>query len=128
MAKQPQFVEHVLEQMRNLGAVRARPFFGGWGIYWNDLIIALIADDVLYFKADDGNRSDFEALNLEAFAYEAKGKRNTMSYFRAPDEVFDDDEAMTQWAQSARAASERSAGKKVKTQNKIRVLDDGELR
>jgi DNA transformation protein len=97
MAKaQPQFVLHVLEQMRGLGAVRARSFFGGWGIYWDDRIIALIADDVLYFKADNGNRADFEALNLEPFTYETNGKRSTMSYFRAPDEVFDDDEAMTQ--------------------------------
>lgn len=114
MVKQPQFVEHVLEQMRDLGAVRARPFFGGWGIYWNDLIIALIADDVLYFKADDGNSADFEALNLEPFTYETKGKRSTMSYFRAPDEVFDDEEAMATWAQRARQASERMANKKVK--------------
>lgn len=113
MAKaQPQFVTHVLEQMRDLGAVRARPFFGGWGIYWDDRIIALIADDTLYFKADQANRADFEALNLEPLTYETKGKRTAMSYFRAPDDVFDDDEAMTQWAQSARAAGERSAGKK----------------
>lgn len=120
----PQFVAYILEQMHDLEAVRARSMFGGWGIYWDDFIIALALNDVLYFKADAKNRADFEALKLEPFTYEAKGKIKALSYFRAPEEVFDDCEAMETWAQSARKASERAAKKRrfpvVKTQSKTR--------
>ncbi len=127
MAKvQSESVAHILEQMHDLGAIRARSMFGGWGIYWDDFIIALVLNDVLYFKADEVNRSAFEDLNLEPFTYEAKGKRKALNYFRAPEEVFDDCEAMATWARSARGASERATKKRrvpvVKTQSSTRTL------
>jgi len=41
--------------------------FGGVGIYAGQLFFALIADDTLYFKVDDSNRSDFERLAMRPF-------------------------------------------------------------
>ncbi len=61
----PSFRTFVLEQLgRVTPNVRARNMFGGVGIYGNDLFFALIADDTLYFKVDDTNRPDFEALGM----------------------------------------------------------------
>jgi len=42
--------------------------FGGVGICAGELFCALVADDVLYPKADDGNRPDFEAHALAPFS------------------------------------------------------------
>jgi DNA transformation protein len=58
----------VVEQLsRVLPGVRARPMFGGVGVYSNDMFFALVDDDVLYFKVDDTTRPDFEALGLGPF-------------------------------------------------------------
>jgi len=46
--------------------------FGGVGICAGELFCALVADDVLYLKADDGNRPDFEAQGLAPSATPAR--------------------------------------------------------
>ena len=53
MAKHSEFVRFVLDLMEPVGEVRARAMFGGFGIYQQDTIFAIIADDRLYFKADN---------------------------------------------------------------------------
>jgi len=42
----------------------ARPMFGGWGLFDDDRMFALLAGGTLYLKADDGNRADFEERGL----------------------------------------------------------------
>ena len=41
--------------------------FGGAGFYLEGLFFALIAEDVLYFEVDDGNRADFKAVERGPF-------------------------------------------------------------
>ena len=48
-----EFVSHVLDLMQSLGRVRARRMFGGYGIFIDGLMFALIADETLYLKADE---------------------------------------------------------------------------
>src|SRR5260221_7600549 len=79
------FVEHVVETMRELGAVIAKPMFGGWGLYHDGLFFAIVFEDSLYLKVDDENRGEFEAAGLTAFVYVTKdGDRMAMSYHQAP--------------------------------------------
>jgi len=78
------FAEYVVELLAPLGRVAARRMFGGHGIYCDGVMFALIADDVLYFKADDVNRPALEQAGAEPFTYEARGKRAVMSSWRAP--------------------------------------------
>ena len=54
------------------GNLRHRRMFGGYGIFFDDLMFALIANDTLYIKVDDTNRANFEAENMSPFTY-AKG-------------------------------------------------------
>ena len=102
------FAAYVLELLAPLGRVRARRMFGGHGIYCDDVMIALIADDVLYFKVDAHSRAAFERTGSEPFTYEARGKRATMSYWRAPDEAMESPAAALPWAREALAAALRS--------------------
>ena len=111
-----EFVDYVLELMRPLGAVSARAMFGGHGIYHGDRIFAIVIDDTLYFKVDDGNRAEFKALGLDAFVYKGKrGSKVSMSYTRAPDEALESPHLMSDWARSAISASLRSASAKKKS-------------
>jgi DNA transformation protein len=62
-----EFVEFVLEGLQPLGGVRARRMFGGWGIYKDGVMFALIARDQLYLKVDDDNRAAYDAADLPYF-------------------------------------------------------------
>ena len=109
MDKKGEFIEYLLEQMRDIGPVNARAMFGGHGIYHDGIMFALIADNVLYLKTDETNRHLLEARKLPPFLYERKDKSISMSYNEAPGEVLDDPDEMTYWARSAIAASRRAA-------------------
>ena len=101
MKKRDEFVDYLLELMQTLGPVSAKAMFGGYGIYIDDLMFALVADDVLYFKTNADNLPDFEQRGLPRFTYERNGKPYNMSYSEAPAEVMDDIEAMHLWAHKA---------------------------
>ena len=114
MPKPTEFVQHVVETMRDFGAVRTKAMFGGWGFWHDEVFFALIVDDTLYLKTDDTNRAEFTALGLEAFVYSTKeGERHAMSYLRAPDDALESAPAMRPWLRSALGASLRvAAGKR----------------
>ena len=118
MSHRNEFIEYLLELLRGVGEVRARAMFGGFGLYYHDalehddIMFAVVADDVLYLKTDEVNRPDFEHLGLEAFRYERNGKPFSMSYSEAPGDVLDDPDEMTRWACKSIDAAIRSAAKK----------------
>ena len=107
------FVEHVVETMREFGAVTAKPMFGGFGLYHEGLFFALIAEDMLYLKVDDENRAEFEKGGLAPFVYVTKdGDRMVMSYHQAPAEALENPPMMVAWARSGYAAALRAKNRK----------------
>ena len=94
----PPFIAHMLDLLSPLGAVRARAMFGGWGIYCDDQMFALIADDELFFKADAQSQERFAAAGSAPFIYEGKGKAMRMSYWRCPEAAMDDAEEFLAFA------------------------------
>jgi DNA transformation protein len=112
MAVSRSFQVLVLDQLSGaVPSVRARPMFGGVGIYSGDLFFALIADDTVYFKVDASNRPDFEARGMEPFRPfgDASG---AMQYYQLPEEVLEDSEALRHWAEKALAVARQSRSRR----------------
>lgn len=107
--QQSAFAEFVLEQMANVPGVNKRAMFGGFGIYRSGLMFALIAEEQLYFKANDFLADEFTALGLPPFVFESKGKAVALKYYRAPESVFEDSEQMQRWADKAFQCAVRNA-------------------
>ncbi len=103
-----EFAEYAVELLGTVGSVVARRMFGGYGLYCDGVMFALIADDVLYLKADDASRAAFERAGSEPFAYDARGRRTTMAYWRAPDDAMESRELAAPWARAALAAALRA--------------------
>ena len=104
----PPFVAHMLDLLSPLGAVRARAMFGGWGVYHDDQMFALIADEELYFKADSQSQERFAAAGSAPFLYEGRGKTVQMSYWRCPEAAMDDPEGFLAFARLGLDAALRS--------------------
>jgi len=111
MPAKDRFVEFCIEQFASLGRIESRYMFGGWCLYCNGAVFALIAGGALFLKADSHNMPDFEARGLPAFRPFAD-KPDVMKYFQAPPEIFEDDDALRHWCGGAIAASLRAKKKK----------------
>lgn len=97
MARQNEFVDYLLDMLQTWGGVRARAMFGGFGLYKDDIIFGIVADDTLYIKADDNNRARFLAQQLTPFTYTTSNKTATMSYYQSPADALEDSQTLTQW-------------------------------
>lgn len=103
-------LDHARELFSPFGAIRVRKMFGGAGVYCDDLFFAIIDDGAIYLKVDDVTRADFEARGLQPFVFEMKdGSSGTMSYYHAPEEIHDDEEALRRWTTLALDAARRAA-------------------
>jgi DNA transformation protein len=109
-----EFVSYVVDLMQSVGPVHAKGMFGGHGIYLEGLMFGLIADSVLYLKADKETENEFKDRGLEAFTYSKKGKEFKMSYYQAPEEALEDGEEMNSWANRAYGVALKAASKKPK--------------
>ena len=106
MAVSPEYREFVLEQLERVAPVRARPMFGGVGLYCEDLFFALLDDDRMYFKVDDTNRPDYEALGLGPFDPYKDGV-HLMQYYEVPPDVRNDPDEFLAWAREAIAEARK---------------------
>jgi DNA transformation protein len=114
MARESEFLNEVIGRLAPIGA-RGRSMFGGFGVYVDDVMMALVADDVVYFKTDDSNRADYEDRGSAPFMYSGKrGQPIAMSYHEVPDEVFDDVDDLILWAEKALAVAKRNKKTKKK--------------
>jgi DNA transformation protein len=103
-----EFVDSLHEVFAAFGPIRSRRMFGGHGVYHDELMFGLVVDDVLYLKADDASSGLFRERGLGCFQYEKAGKRVEMSYYTAPEEIFDDPELARAWALRAFEAALRN--------------------
>lgn len=102
-----EFVDFVLEQMLFVQGLQVRAMFGGYGLYQDDHIFAMIVKDTLYLKSDAIVQRDFEEKYLQPFSYVAQGKSVTLRYFEAPPEVFEAPDSMRNWVEKVLGASIR---------------------
>jgi DNA transformation protein len=102
----------VLHLLSGLGVLRQRKMFGGVYIYCDDLFIATVHDDTLYFKANASTAAEFVARGLPLFSYPKDGGVATLQYYQAPAEVFSGRAQMELWAEKALLAAKQDAASK----------------
>lgn len=112
MAVSPEYREFVLEQLERVAPVRARRMFGGVGLYRDDLFFAVLDDDRMYFKVDDTNRPDYEALGQRPFDPFKDGV-HLLQYYEVPADVVEDPDELRLWIDKAlEVARRKKAGGK----------------
>lgn len=90
------FHDYVVEDtLGGLEGITSKGMFGGWGVYKDGTIFAIISDGELYFKVDNTNRAEFETMNgSHIFSYERQGKTQELSYWSIPEEIMEDKERL----------------------------------
>jgi Regulator of competence-specific genes len=103
MAVSQAFMDFACELFSDLGPTRARRMFGGAGVYAHDVMFALIADDVIYIKAEGALAEDLAAEGCEAFVFMPKSGEpaEEMGYRRLPEAAMDDPAEASAWGRRA---------------------------
>jgi DNA transformation protein len=113
MVASDSFAEFLREQLAPLGRVEMRRMFGKTGVFCDGFMLAMVRDNTLYFRVDDANRADFkEAESIPPLNYEKKGGTIDLSFWRAPERLFDESDELVTWARAALAAARRVAAKR----------------
>jgi DNA transformation protein and related proteins len=119
MRAKNRYLDFVIEWLSPLGEITARAMFGGYCLYCDGIVFALVADDTLYLKVDAATRPRFESHGLKPFRPFADRPKvaghypQVMQYYPPPAEFFEDPAMVSDWG---RAAVE--AGLRVKSRKK----------
>ena len=113
MVASDSFAEFLREQLAPLGRVTMRRMFGKSGVFCDGLMVGMVTNDTLYFRVDDHNRTAFkEAASFPPLNYSKKGSTIDLSFWRAPERLFDESDELVTWARTALAAAGRVAAKR----------------
>ena len=116
MVASDSFAEFLRELLAPLGRVTMRRMFGKTGVFCDGLMLGMVTDNTFYFRVDDRNRAAFkEAESFPPLNYERKGCTIDLSFWRAPERLFDEPDELLAWAQAALAAARRVATKRDRT-------------
>ncbi len=113
MVASDSFAEFLREQLAPLGHVTMRRMFGKTGVFCDGLMLGMVTDNMLYFRVDDGNRAAFkEAEAAPPLNYRKRGSTIDLSFWRAPERLFDEPYELVSWARIALGAARRVAAKR----------------
>jgi DNA transformation protein and related proteins len=107
------FAEFLRDQLAPVGRITTRRMFGKTGVFCDGFMLGMVTDNTLYFRVDDGNRATFkEAEAFPPLNYRKKGETIDLSFWRAPERLFDEPDELVAWARAALAAAQRVAAKR----------------
>lgn len=103
----------VQEALEPLGTVTMRKMMGGATLYLDGIVFAILDEGEIWFKADAETDPIWDKAGCPRFTVTFHdGRVDTMNYRRGPTDVYDEAEAMQEWAALAVGAGRRGASKK----------------
>jgi DNA transformation protein and related proteins len=105
------FKTAVVSHLNQVAPVTARAMFGGYGLYCEGIMFALIAHETLYFKVDASNLERFTEAGMGPFVYDRNGQPVAMSYYQLPPAVYEDLDLLHSWVEASVAAARRGKRK-----------------
>lgn len=102
MSASPEFIEYVRELFAPLGELKDGKFFGGFAFKSGAKQFAMIMGNTLYFCVNDRTRPKYEGEGMVPFSYSTKrGLVKVKKYYSAPEDLFEDQEKLLEWAREA---------------------------
>ncbi|MGB0748665.1 MAG: TfoX/Sxy family protein [Magnetospiraceae bacterium] len=115
MTVSDEYKDYILDLLAPIGPIASRRMFGGMGLFSDGRMFALIANDVLFLKADDVNRAAMESLGAIQFQPFAD-KPTMMPYWEMDADIMEDPDRLCDLARGSVAAAARAdVGKNSKT-------------
>lgn len=109
-------LKNSMRLFESLGRVKSRSMFGGFGIFVDDTMFALVVQDKLHIRADDHCAEIYRSKGLEPYIYKKRGFPVITKYFALPEDYWDNPNDILQEAKQALlvAKKERESQAKAK--------------
>ena len=107
-----ELINHLQDLLRGTrwqGRIRTKAMFGGFGVYCDGRMCAIVFNDSLYLKTDAASRAEFTRRGLTPFTYLLRGKPMPLSYYAVPAEALEDGAELADWLDRAAGAAGRKA-------------------
>ena len=102
MADPDETAARLADDLAPFGDVTVKAMFGGRGVFVDGTMTALVdRGGAPFVRGDDGVAADLEAAGA--------ARHGKMPYWRVPDDVWDDPDAMATWAARADATARANA-------------------
>ncbi|MDX2274948.1 MAG: TfoX/Sxy family protein [Hyphomonadaceae bacterium] len=100
------FHDFVCELFAGVGSISVKRMFGGAGVYTEGLMFALLADEVIYIKADTALKAELMREGSGPFVWTPEngpraGEQVEMGYWRLPDAALDEPDLAAAWGRKA---------------------------
>src|SRR6476620_8140365 len=119
MVASTEFANFLRDQLAPLGYITMRRMFGKTGVFCEGVMFGMVTENILYLRVDGQNRATLkEAEAFPSLNYVKNGRTIDLSFWRAPDRLFDEHEELVAWARAALAAAHRVAAKRGNVQVK----------
>ena len=102
------FLDYIKDLLEPIGDITCRAMFGGYGIYKDGMIFAIIDDNELYFNGVASTAKVFEDSGAQQFSYQGKKGLVKMCYWKVPSDIIDDKEKLIDWANLAIKSAKES--------------------
>lgn len=112
MSVSAEYVEYIKELLSGFPDFTTRKYFGGVAFrsdcLGKDTQFAVVLGDILYFVVDDNTRPKYDEKGLKPFSYDKQNKTVIVKkWYAAPEELFEDENLMREWAMEALEAAVR---------------------
>jgi DNA transformation protein and related proteins len=99
----------ITAELSFLGAISNRAIFGAVGIFIDDRLLGIVANDVLYLHTGPSNRGDYESRGCRQFKPYPNAYDLTTDHHQVPDEVLNDPAELKVWGERALKAAIEAA-------------------
>jgi len=108
MSGHADFATYCTELLAPAGKVRCKRMFGGYGLYVDDVFVAIVVGDALYLKTDEQSLPRFQVAGGRRFEYMRQGKQQGLAFWTVPAEAMDSPVLMQPWVRLALDAALRA--------------------
>ncbi|HEY4369258.1 MAG TPA: TfoX/Sxy family protein [Steroidobacteraceae bacterium] len=105
MGIESSLANYVTEQLTFLGPISNRSIFGAVGIFIEERLLGIVANDALYLHTGPINRADYVARGALQFKPYPNAFDLTTDHHRVPQDIVDDPVQLKLWGERALLAS-----------------------
>lgn len=94
-------LKNTLQLCNSLGKIKSRSMFGGFGIFCNDTMFALVVNNALHLRAAKQNESEFIALKMAPYTYTKRNFPVITKYYEIPNAWWEQTELLLNYVTQA---------------------------
>ncbi|MGF1753721.1 TfoX/Sxy family DNA transformation protein [Vibrio makurazakiensis] len=112
-----------MKLFESLGKIKSRSMFGGFGLFADDTMFALVVNNHLHIRADKNTLKEFEQQGYQPYVYKKRGFPVVTKYFALTDDVSVNQEDILEKAQASLAfVKEEKAEQSTAKPNRLKDL------